>query len=409
MSITPLDRPIRLGVYIDQIAHVGGGYQQTINAGLLTKEIPTGLCQIFFFTSIKKNIVALKKYGINAQFIHISRWVKLLFIINKFIRKKTSINLKCLNRFEKYFSDFKIDLIYFLSPSQHVTYLTDTNYIITVWDLCHRDNPEFPEVRCNCVFESREEFYQRVLPKAVAIISDSRLGKRNIVQRYGIDKEKIHVISFSPALATTLDSNLLESYYFDVKKKYSIEWDYIFYPAQLWPHKNHVYIIESLYLLEKELGKKIGAVFSGNDVGGNLNYLKQACQKLGLEERVRFVGFVDNDAIPNFYTQSIGLVMPTYFGPTNLPPLEAFTLGVPVIYPDVPGLREQVGDAALLVDLRDPMSLANALSQLLEDEPLRMQLIKNGKQRTRENLNELRVNKLINIIENFKIKRKCWN
>ena len=50
--------------------------------------------------------------------------------------------------------------------------------------------------------------------------------------------------------------------------------------------------------------------------------------------------------------------MPTYFGPTNIPPLEAFSLNVPVCYSDLDGLREQVGEAAFLMNLKNPESLA---------------------------------------------------
>ena len=56
----------------------------------------------------------------------------------------------------------------------------------------------------------------------------------------------------------------------------------------------------------------------------------------------------------SLYKESIALVMPSYFGPTNIPPLEAFNLGVPVLYSDLPGLKDQVGDAALLLDLNKP-------------------------------------------------------
>jgi len=60
--------------------------------------------------------------------------------------------------------------------------------------------------------------------------------------------------------------------------------------------------------------------------------------------------------------------MPTYFGPTNLPPIEAFHLGVPVFYSDLAGLREQVEGAAFLMDLGDADSLASQLDALLSDK-----------------------------------------
>ena len=79
-----------------------------------------------------------------------------------------------------------------------------------------------------------------------------------------------------------------------------------------------------------------------------MSYVRSHAARLSLEERIKFIGFVGNEEIPELYRQSIALVMPSYFGPTNLPPLEAFQLGVPVLYPDKAGLRDQVGNAALL-------------------------------------------------------------
>ena len=71
--------------------------------------------------------------------------------------------------------------------------------------------------------------------------------------------------------------------------------------------------------------------------------------------------------------------MPTYFGPTNIPPLEAFLLGCPVLYSDLPLLREQVLDAALLLDLSNPESLAEKIMTLLQDSELQKKLSKKGK------------------------------
>ena len=68
--------------------------------------------------------------------------------------------------------------------------------------------------------------------------------------------------------------------------------------------------------------------------------------------------------------------MPTYFGPTNIPPLEAFKLNVPVIYSDLPGLRDQVKGAALLVDLNDQKAL---FRQAVSSDDLRQDLINKGK------------------------------
>ena len=132
-------------------------------------------------------------------------------------------------------------------------------------------------------------------------------------------------------------------------------------------------------------------------------------KKFNLENQVRFTGFVSNEEIPHLYSQSIALVMPTYFGPTNIPPLEAFKLNIPVLYSDLKGLRDQVKEAALLLDLDDPKSLVSNLKKLLSSNELRDNLINKGKLRYDEIvLNNDNYNILKKIIENFKSRRDCW-
>jgi glycosyltransferase involved in cell wall biosynthesis len=129
---------------------------------------------------------------------------------------------------------------------------------------------------------------------------------------------------------------------------------------------------------------------------------------LGLSERVRFAGYVPGNEIPVLYQQALALVMPTYFGPTNLPPLEAFLLGVPVLYPDLPGLRDQVGGAALLIDLKVPDSLAHQLARLLDSPGLRKQLIDAGKVQLDLHSDEARIETWKKILQEFRLRRICW-
>jgi glycosyltransferase involved in cell wall biosynthesis len=73
--------------------------------------------------------------------------------------------------------------------------------------------------------------------------------------------------------------------------------------------------------------------------------------------------------------------MPTFFGPTNIPPLEAWHLGRPVITSDIKGLREQNGDASVLVDPRSPQALAEAMTKVWRDEAFCAGLVERGRKR----------------------------
>jgi glycosyltransferase involved in cell wall biosynthesis len=118
---------------------------------------------------------------------------------------------------------------------------------------------------------------------------------------------------------------------------------------------------------------------------------------------------VPNEEIPYLYKQSLALVMPTYFGPTNLPPLEAFSLDVPVLYSDKVGLRDQVGNAALLMDLCEPMSMACHLAELIETPELRERLVKNGRVLLTKYTDESRLSVLKMVLYDFRRRRVCWS
>ena len=99
---------------------------------------------------------------------------------------------------------------------------------------------------------------------------------------------------------------------------------------------------------------------------------------MGIRNRVIFTGFISNKELVSIYKMSLALVMPTFSGPSNIPPLEAFKLGTPVIYPDLDGLRDQVEDAGLLVDLYNPETLSKCLLKLIKKDFLEIILSKNG-------------------------------
>ena len=404
-------RPLRLAVIFDQKIQSGGGYQQSLNAALLTRRLPSDLCETIYFTTVKENIEALASYGVDASLIYLSFFDKANTYLKRVIKhsyfSKIIKSAWADTALQATLVSQSIDLVYFLSPSGMARDLDRLNYIITVWDLCHRDDPEFPEVRENWQLERRDKKFQSILPGATAVFVDSELGKKNVAHLYGIDQRRVHVMAFQAAAGARALSQAEPRSSINVREKYNLKVPYVIYPAQFWAHKNHIYLLEGLRALQRDYGLSIGAIFSGGDQG-NLAYVQSYVRKLNLVDQVRFVGFVGNEEMPALYRQSIALVMPSYFGPTNLPPLEAFELGVPVLYADKPGLRDQVGDAALLMDLTDPGSMARHLAKLVRDEELRLALIKAGKERLKHIDSVDRLCILKSILEDFRWRRACW-
>jgi len=404
-----LSSKIKIAVILDQVISVGGGFQQAMNNVNTLLDMSSEKYQFIFFSVVKQDNNLVKPLLINPNFLEkISLFLRRFFLDKKLYKFLKLIRyFQKYNYFEKALIENNIDLVYFLSSNVLANDLEELNYIITVWDLAHLEHPEFPEVRFNREFEKRNNALKKVLPKATSIIVDSEMGRENVSNFFNIKKEKIHILNFSPA--SHLDGNTkkrskAES---DTIKKYNFNRPYIFYPAQFWSHKNHIYILEGLKILEKKYRINFSAIFTGTDKG-NLGFVKEKTKSLKLAKRIVFPGFVSDSELRQYYIHSFALVMPTFFGPTNLPPLEAFKLGVPVLYPDLPGLRDQVGGAAILLDLSDPESLAKNLKLLYEDKNFKRNLIESGKKRLVE-INHLnRQETLLLIFDNFALKLKTW-
>ena len=404
-----------LAVFFDHETESGGNFQQSLNNIFLANKLTSNEIDVKIITTKKKNIEFLKKYELECLLYAPSIFSRLLMRLREssstLVFRLTNLFFK-KNNFEKFLEKNEVDLIYFLSDSYYANWVHSINYIYTLFDLCHRDNPEFPEVRANRIFEFREKNFYKNLSRAIAILVESDLGKKNAIFRYRLDDDRVHV--FPIGAGPSIDSKKIQinnesiSQNIDIKKKYNLKFDYIFYPAQFWAHKNHIYILKALNVLKKDSSIKLGAIFSGSDQG-NLSYIKNMTKKFNLEDQVIFTGFVPNEEINILYSQSLALVMPTYFGPTNMPPLEAFKLNIPVIYSDLPGSRDQVKDAALLLDLSDPNSLVLNLKKLLSSNELRNTLVAKGKIRYNEVASSNNnFNVLKKIIENFKSRRDCW-
>jgi glycosyltransferase involved in cell wall biosynthesis len=277
------------------------------------------------------------------------------------------------------------------------------NYVTTLWDLCHRDTPEFPEVREFNTYLLREWRYKSVLGQSVLVITDSFRLAEAASTRYGIDIERFLPMPFapSPLLEASLSSQKEA-----VLQKYQLTQEYFYYPAQFWPHKNHIRIIQALLILRESFGTSPLVVFSGKDYG-NLEWIKRHISKNKLETQVRFLGFVPSEDMLGLYQGATAVVMPTYFGPTNLPPLEAWAAGTPLIYSL--HLSEQVGNAALLVDVDDAESIAHGMMQAYR-QTVRETLVTAGTARLKELLTE-RENaerQLVQLLRKFENRRGLW-
>jgi glycosyltransferase involved in cell wall biosynthesis len=104
-----------------------------------------------------------------------------------------------------------------------------------------------------------------------------------------------------------------------------------------------------------------------------------------IADQVRILGYVDDVTIATLYAGAWGVILPTFFGPTNIPVIEGWAMGVPVLTSDIRGIREQCDDAAILVDPLSAEAIADGMRRLWMDDALRARLISAGTERMKEN------------------------
>ncbi|MBM3210692.1 glycosyltransferase family 4 protein [Candidatus Poribacteria bacterium] len=259
-------------------------------------------------------------------------------------------------------------------------------YIMPIHDLQHRLNPQFPEVSANGEWEKREYLFRNGSRYAIFVLVDSEVGKEDVLNfygEYGVTPDQVRVLPFLPANYLSVD--VAESDKQRIRANYNLPEQYLFYPAQFWSHKNHIKIIQALELIKQSHNLRIPIVFCGSYAGVIRKQIYREVMtlvnKYGLTKQVHYLGYVPDEDMSAIYAGSLALVMPTFFGPTNIPVLEAWAFGCPVLTSDIRGIREQVGDAAVLVDPNSVESIADGIYRLYNNEKLRNILAERGKQR----------------------------
>ena len=127
-----------------------------------------------------------------------------------------------------------------------------------------------------------------------------------------------------------------------------------------------------------------------------------------LSEQVFDLGFVLGKSLSLFYMNALALVFPSFFGPDNVPPLEAFALGCPVIASRVPGAEEYLCDGALLFDPTDPVDIADKILSVSTDAELRKALIEDGTRIASSRTGEAYIEHVNEILDGFVAIRRCW-
>lgn len=204
---------------------------------------------------------------------------------------------------------------------------------------------------------------RKQLKGATRIIAVSKATKKDLVKRIGIEPEKVTVIYegydqklFKPIRGDIL-VNSLKPYYLFV--------------GTVQPRKNLERVIKAFAKIKD---KKL--VIAGSK-GWLADQIYKLPKKLGIEDKVKFLGYVPDEKLPALYSAAEALVFPSLFEGFGLPILEAQACGCPVLTSKISSMPEVAGKGALLVNPYDVNEITNAMIEVM-DQSVRNKLIKNG-------------------------------
>lgn len=235
--------------------------------------------------------------------------------------------------------------------------------LVTILDTLHRYGPRFPEAVSAWEYLNREPTYRNICRWAQGVLVVSEIDKQQVVEAYRVREEWVHVLPMVPP--RYLFSTAVPE---DFDRRYPLPPKYLFYPAQFWEHKNHKNLLRAMAALKPEL-PDLKLVLAGSKKNA-WESVERLIPELGLTDDVLLLGYVPDEYMPELYRRARALVYATYYGPTNLPPLEALAAGCPMALAEATAMPDRVGDAALVFHPDSVEAMAECIRRLWTDDDL---------------------------------------
>jgi len=249
--------------------------------------------------------------------------------------------------------------------------------VVTIPDLQHETLPHcFSEE----ILSWRREHYPRSAGDAGHVLTLSHFSRREIVDRLQVPAEKVTAIHLAAApgfARAARDASLRRA----VRRRHRLPSRYLFYPANSWPHKNHRTLFAALARIKRRRGACPPLVLCGAAIDGGGWSAELA--RLGLEDDVRILGYVDAAELPALYAEADLLVFPSGFEGFGIPLVEAMLAGCPVLASNATSLPEVGGEAARYFDPSSTAELATEIEALWNDDGARRALAAAGRRRGR--------------------------
>ncbi len=264
----------------------------------------------------------------------------------------------------------RVDLMHF--PVNVVSVPPSVPQVVTVHDLAFHHFPE--------QYPAAKQRYLRLMTRlsvrrAQRVIAVSESTRQDIIGLYGCPPEKVVTVPNGVGSEMqVLPADMVAQF----RREQGLPENFMLFLGTLQPRKN----LETLLRAYATITDKVDwPLVVAGATGWQFDRIFALVRQLGLEERVRFAGYVAGEQLPLWYNAASLFVYPSLYEGFGLPVLEAMACGTPVIAANTSSLPEVLGDAGLMADPRDTRGLAAAMLAVAQDSDLRQQLGRRGRER----------------------------
>ena len=227
---------------------------------------------------------------------------------------------------------------------------------------------------------NRDSFYQRfgnhyrrkvvplVTPRSRAVVTVSQYEKERIIQRLGINSDKVHVV-YNGLNEKRFHQNITAEQKQIVKEKYHLPDEFILFLGNQTTRKNPLRAIEAYVKYVSECRKPFALVTPGLSKNFIVRKLRQLSFPYSSEMFIT-PGYIADEDLPALYALSKIFLFPSLSEGFGMPMIEAMACGTPVIASNATSLPEIAGNAAVLADPLKAAEIASCITNLVEKEDL---------------------------------------
>lgn len=283
-------------------------------------------------------------------------------------------------------------------PYQYLPMVKGVKSICTMHDVQELHYPEYFSAEDRAF---RAVQYLNYIKNADCILVSYQHIKADLVKFFKVDEANVKVCLLDMEnlwLDKFNERDISELTQLNLPKKF------LFLPSNTWEHKNHLNLFKALVQLQKQSTEDIILVCTGHKTDYYYSHLLPYIESNNLEDKIYFLGIVDEITLYSLYKSCTGVVVPTLYEAGSFPLMEALLLGIPVICSDTTSLPDTINDDNFIFNPNDIDSISNKVFQLWNDDTFRSLSSRNGKKQSYKLRNSGALNNLKSVYSELSIK-----